>query len=180
MLAAVAAVVAPLMASAAVLSYYVDVGVSYAYGTTISPGGHVAFRFIALDDIRIRSFAISATASGTDAAEAMDDIADVTFGFTSSPSNKFTTIGSSGNVAFGGGFLLPSDSASPSDSFFDVCKNCVFFIHFEDGITNDVGLALSFATAPIPLPAAGMLLAPVLVAGGIAAARRRKAKASEV
>jgi hypothetical protein len=171
MLAAVAAVVAPFMASAAVvLPYDVNVGVNYAYAQVISPGGDVEFKFTVLDDVKIASFAVTGAGTGSSNLNAENDVRDIMYGFALPATDSFSTVMSNNNTAFGGGFL-PGGTFKAGTSFS---------IFFQDGIINDVALGLSFKTTPVPLPAAGMLLAPVLVAGGIAAARRRKAKASEV
>lgn len=169
MLAAAAAIVVPFAAGAVTISNDVNVGNFYSFTSVIQPGGDVEFKFNVLDHVKIDGFAIAATASGRTGAQASADIADVTFGFSLPATNNFTTTGSFGNVAFGGGFLT-GGVYKPGTSFS---------IFFQDGIVNDVGLTLSFATTAVPLPAAGLLLAPVLVAGGVAAARRRKALAKK-
>lgn len=172
-LAAVAAFVAPVTASAATFNEDLNVGVSYSFAQVVSPGGSFNYVFNVLDDIEISAFSISATGTGSTAAIAENDVRDIRFGFSLPATNLFSVVQSMGTTAAGFGFL-PGGSFSAGDTF------SIFFV---DGIVNDVGLTLSFLTeapAPVPLPAAGLMLAPVLIAGGVAAVRRRKAAKASV
>ena len=93
-------------------------------------------------------------------------MAAIRFGFVEPLTSEFTQIFSIGSVAAGIGFL--------NGGTFDVGQ--MFSVIFDDGITNDVAVTLSFGTdvSAVPLPATGLLLAPFLLAGGIAGWRRRK------
>ena len=138
-----------------------NVDESYSYARVLQPGDTLQYRFTVLDDLKIKTFAMSAT--GTD-AEA--DVRSIRFGFMEPLTGKFTFVQSIGSIAAGLGFLDGKSFEAGS----------VFKIIFKDGITNDVGLTLSFNTvAAVPLPATGLLLAPFLLVGGLAGWRRRKA-----
>lgn len=121
------------------------------------------FRFTVLEDLRIPEFSLSGTGKNGEA-----DVEDIRFGFVEPVTNQFTTVSSVGGAAAGFGFLdgMTFDTGS------------MFSVIFEDGITDDVAVTVSFGTesiSPIPLPATGLLLAPFLLAGGIIGLRRRKA-----
>lgn len=164
------AVAIPALAGAAPVLFASSVGVNqnYSFAEVIRPGDAIEFRFTALDDFKIASFSMSGTGTNAEA-----DVRDIRFGLTEPASSFFTTVSSVGVTAAGFGFL-PGMSYAMGD---------VFSVFFTDGITNDVGLTLSFDTmpvAPIPLPAAGLLLGPVLLAGAAAALRRRKSARTAV
>lgn len=164
------AVAIPALAGAASVTFSEQIAANqnYSFAKVISPGDAIEFRFTALDDFKIVSFSVSGTGTNTE-----DDVRDIRFGLTEPTSNAFTTVSSVGSSAAGFGFL-PGMTYAMGD---------VFSVFFTDGITNDVGLTLSFdttAVAPIPLPAAGLLLGPVLLAGAAAALRRRKSARASV
>lgn len=164
------AVTIPALAGAASVTFSSSVAANqnYSFAEVIRPGDAIEFRFTALDDFKIISFSVSGT--GTNAE---DDVRDIRFGLVDPASQAFTTVSSVGNSAAGFGFL-PGMTYAMGD---------VFSVFFTDGITNDVGLTLSFDTAPVaavPLPAAGLLLGPVLLAGAAAALRRRKSARASV
>lgn len=158
------AVIAPALTNAATVTFenVVNVNENYSYAHVIEPGSSVEFRFTALDELYIKEFSVSATGTNAEA-----DIRDVRFGMVEPLTGLFTTIESIGSVSAGISFIAGMK--------FDI--GSIFSVIFEDGITNDVAVTLSFATesvSPIPLPAAGFLLAPILLLGGVIGARRRK------
>jgi hypothetical protein len=162
LLAAFVAVSVPTLAAAAsvVIQDQISVGVDYSFAEVISPGDTIEFRFTPLTGLKINSFSVSGT--GTNAE---DDVRDIRFGLSNPPAEIFSSVDSVGETAAGFGFI--------DGGIWN--KGSVFSIFFSDGIDNDVGLTLSFETSPIPLPAAGLLLGPVVLAAGAAALRRRKA-----
>lgn len=168
--AAALAVVLPAMANAAtvVVPNSISVNGQYSFAHVISPGETVQFLFTVLDDLTIDSFSVAGT--GTNGGS---DIRDIAFGMMQPVTQHFSSVSAVGQAAAGFGFLTGGTFAMGD----------VFSVFFQDGITDDVGLTLSFETvavAPVPLPAAGMMLAPVLLVGGAAALRRRKATRSKV
>jgi len=155
----------PTLANAAAVVFNNDIGAgqNHSFTAVIKPGDSIEFRFTALDDFKIDSFAVSGTGTSAEA-----DVRDVRFGLSLPASGLFSTVSSVGDAAAGFGFI--TGMAYVMDD--------VFSVFFEDGITEEVGLTLSFdttAVAAVPLPAAGLLLAPVLLAGAASAFRRRKA-----
>lgn len=151
-------------ANAATVTYNsnLSVGSIVNEAQVILPGEEVEFRYTALEDLKIVSFALSGTGNSEGG-----DIEDITFGFTSPGTNPFTTILTSGNTAFGGGFLAG----------LSLMAGDVFSIFFSDGISNPVPITLSFQTDPlpaIPVPASGLFLGSALVGFGAFASRKRK------
>ncbi|MCW1917505.1 hypothetical protein NX862_01935 [Rhodobacter sp. KR11] len=130
----------------------------------IRPGDTLEFRFTALEDLMIDAFSLSGTGNNTEA-----DLRDIRFGLTLPPTGFFNPVSSDGTAAAGIGFLTGGTFLMGS----------VFSIYFQDGISDDVGITLSFRTDPVavPLPAAGLLLAPMMGLAGVVARRRRKALA---
>lgn len=162
-LATLLALTGPVVASAATILVTDSINAAETYTKTsvINPGDDVEFRFNVLQNLTISSFALAATGNNSGL-----DVADIRFGFAIPVNGMFTTIITSGTSAAGLGFL-------PGASFV---IGDVFSIFFEDGITDEVGVTVSFRTdvAAVPLPATALLLGPFLLAGGIAGARRRK------
>ena len=162
-LAALLALISPVMTQAATILFTNSIGAgqSFTGATDINPGDDVEFRFNVLQNINIGSFAFSATGNNAGA-----DVADIKFGLVMPLTGAFTTIITSGTSAAGLGFL-------PGASFM---MGDMFSIFFEDGVTNAVGVTVSFRTelAAVPLPATALLLGPFLLAGAGAVIRRRK------
>ena len=162
-LAALLAFAAPLSATAASILVVnpITAGETYTWTSVINPGDGLEFRFNVLEDLDLASFSLAATGNNGGS-----DVADIRFGFAMPLDGVFTTIIASGTSAAGLGFL-------PGASFM---MGDVFSIFFEDGITDEVGVSVSFRTdvAAVPLPATALLLGPFLLGGGFAAARRRK------
>lgn len=121
----------------------------YSFVRVIAPGDDLEFRFAAPDGGKIESFPVSGT--GTNAE---DGVHDVRFGLTSPPTEMLSEAPLTGKLRGGFGCL--------DGSTWDRKSGCSFF--FGDGIDPDAGLTLSFETSPIPLPASGLLLGPVLLA----------------
>jgi hypothetical protein len=166
--AGAAAIFAPVTADAAVVQINVDLVANTSYNLLylLDPLEEVEYVFNVLEALKIDSFALSGTAAAAIPGEAADDVGDVLFGFTDPPSSGFSIVNDFGNSAAGFG-SLPGGVFAVGDTFS---------IFFADGIQNPVAFTVSFQTAQIPVPAAGLLLAPVLVAGGVVAMRRRKAQ----
>lgn len=164
LLATATAVSMPALASAAVITYdnNVSLNQNYSFSGVIAPGDDLQFRFTVLDDLFIPNFAVSA--SGNDAKA---DVEEIRFGLIQPVTGEFTLIEAVGDVASGLGFI--------EGMAFDAGD--MFSVFFSDGIENDVAVTVSFgseALSPVPLPAGGLLMVPFLLAGGIAAWRRRK------
>ncbi|MFN3972079.1 MAG: hypothetical protein ACK4GO_03090 [Gemmobacter sp.] len=163
LLATAAAVAMPALANAAVVVFTntLVADENYTFATVIQPGDSIEYRFTVLENLNIPQFSMSATGNNAEA-----DVREIRFGFMQPVTGMFTTIQSIGSVAAGFGFMEGA-SFSAGD---------MFAVIFQDGITNDVSLTLSFGTevSAVPLPATGLLLAPFLLAGGIAGWRRRK------
>lgn len=161
LLASALAVAAPVAASAATM---VDIfaDTPYTFVDILAPGGQVSWEFTVKEDFAISNFSLSAT--GTNSGT---DLANVQFGFFGNVSNSLTVVGAGearsgfGNLA-GGNFVIGD----------------IITIVVDDGVKDDVGVTLSFQTgpagAPVPLPAAGLLLGSIMLAGGAAAARKKK------
>lgn len=159
-LAAVAAVAIPLGAQTAVVSTTDLVAGQFFTGAEVLvPGNLIEFQFNVLQRLKIDQFSLSGT--GNDAGA---DLSDVRFGFSLPTTVPFTTVTSQGSSAFAGGFL-PGSVFAAGDTFS---------VFLSDGIINPVSLTLSFSTATVPLPAAGLLLGPILLLGGVVARRRSR------
>jgi hypothetical protein len=160
--AAAVLAVLPLAAPAATL-YQTDLraGDFYTNAVPVAPGSALEFRFNVLEALRIQAISLSATGNTSG-----DDVNSITFGYGPITTQHFSTIGTVGTTAFGGGFL-PGATYAVGDSFS---------VFVNDIVTNPASLTLSFSTASVPVPAAGLLLGSVLLAGG-AVARRRSRRA---
>jgi hypothetical protein len=169
LLATATAITMPALANAAAIVFNETVSAdeNYSFAAVIAPGDSLEWSFTVLEDLVIETFSVSGT--GTDAG---DDLAAVTFGMFQPTTGTYLMIETIGNVAAGLGFI---DGAS-------FLAGDMFSIFFDDGVDNDVAVTLSFGTqvAAIPLPATGLLLAPFLLAGGVAGLRRRKAARAAV
>ena len=146
----------PAMASAVTVS----AGDFNSLTQTLVQGGVVTFTFTAAEDI-ILSF----SAAGTGKAI---DLGNVSFG---SYHGELTwdSVTTFGNLSSAVGTLASVTLAAGE----------TYTVNFYDGITAAVGITLSYfaeavpTPAPVPLPAAGLMLAGAV--GTLAMARRRKA-----
>lgn len=148
----------PMSGRAAVVSSDITADAAYSKTGTLTSGKSLEFKFKALEALFIDVFSLSAT--GTNSGK---DLRKVSFGYTTPTSDYFNTVVSYGTSSFAGDFLI--------GALFP--KGSVFSIFFEDrGIKNPVGVTVSFQTAsPVPVPATGLLLGTVLLAGGALARR---------
>lgn len=150
-------------APAAVYAIPIEPGNSYGEAFTLNPGDIISFDFEVDEPVYISPIAIS----GTGATVA--DLLSVTFGVDEFEA-KITDTVFLGNVAAGfavlEGFLATSD----------------FSLLLTDGVENPVQLTFNFVTSvpsPVPLPAAGFLLAGGLSLLGVGSAlKRRRGNAS--
>ena len=158
--AAIAIALLPLSAAAVTIGP----GEAYTEVGTLTPGGTLVFEFKVAADLDIDTFSISAT--GTSAG---DDIRNVTFAYDGVTGDTFDNVFAAGRVGAGFDFV---------PGFGPYAAGDVFSFTFTDGITNDVGITLSFETvlpAVIPVPAAGgMLLLALLAAGALVRRRPRE------
>ncbi len=163
-LLASAALLLPGFAQAAPILFEYDIGApaAYGYAEVINPGDSLEFRFNVLTDLKIAQFVFSATGNSSEA-----DVRDIKFGMIEPLTGFFTQIDSEGTSAGAFGFL---DGAT-------FMAGQIFSIYLEDGITLPVPVTMSFETTAVPLPAAGLLMAPFVVAAGLVSRRRRKAAA---
>jgi hypothetical protein len=162
---AAALVLVPLAAQSATLVFPTNliVGQFVTEAQVINPGDSFEFRYTALEALDIASFALSATGNRGGL-----DIADIRFGLTLPGTNVFTDIHDQGTSAYAGAFL-PGLRLAAGD---------IFSIFFSDGISNPVGLTLSFITeepSHVPLPASAPLLGLGLL--GLILTRGRKLRA---
>lgn len=154
----------PGLAQAVLVLFEYDIGApgDFGYASVINPGDSLEFRFHVLVDLMIDGFSLSATGNSAEA-----DVRDIKFGMIHPLAGAFSIFGSENNVAGAFGFL---DGAS-------FAAGQIFSIYMEDGINHPVPVTLSFETTAVPLPAAGLLMAPFVVAAGLVSRRRRKAAA---
>ncbi len=142
------------------------IGDDASIATSIAPGGTQSFVFTALQDLRIQNF-ISVSATGQSSGTS---ISQLTFGYTgpnaTSTGNflSFINVVPGSTTAFGGseipGFVLLSGEA--------------FTFAFNSGSNSTIPATLSFTTAAVPVPAAGLLLLTALIGGGVVARRKKK------
>ncbi|WP_116134640.1 hypothetical protein [Tropicimonas sp. IMCC34043] len=163
--AAVVLFVLPAAANAATVTFDRDLyaGQFVSEGSLLYPDASIEYRYTALEDLVISSFALSATGNSSGL-----DVNEIRFGFSLPGTDKFTTSMVSGASSFGGAFL-PGRSLTAGD---------VFSVFFDDGITNPVAVTLSFqpaaAPAPIPVPASAVLLGSTILGFGAFASRKRR------
>lgn len=134
-----------------------------SYGTetaTLVPGGSVLYTFTFVPD-SLLTFYFSFSVSGF-----AEDIANASYGFLDGAQYSFGNIQENGPLFAGtGGLSFTTDQE--------------FTIGFYDGIQNALGTTLTYVVtnadvAPVPVPAAGLLLAGAV--GGLGLAARRRAK----
>ncbi len=141
-----------------------DVGYSFS-GTTSAGQSGGNFNFTVLEDFSINGFSLTAsgTSSGTDIENTTYEITD--------PLDEESTFGfilTTGTSSFGAAGVEGVTEFSAGDTF------SVLFNTAPDAL-NPISYTVSFLTeapAPVPVPAAGLLLLTAL--GGTAAMRRRK------
>lgn len=124
----------------------------------LAPGGSAEFTFTALERLRVSTIALA----GTDNRGGLD-LANVEFGFTAATTDTFLNV-----TSFG-----PTGIAFDSLAGFEMEKDDVFTIFWEDGVSAPVGLSASFLTTAVPVPAALPLLLGGVAALG-AVARKKK------
>lgn len=156
-----AMIAAPVVASATV----VGVGDSGTLGATLMPGGTLSFLFEPTQDL---DFLFAVTGIGF-----ASSLQSLTFGYSpiASEGTSFTDYLSLGPISVGLGTLEALTSDQP------------FYVYiFGNSAMTPSSISLAYVTeeslevpAPVPLPAAGGLLALALAGlGGTAIARRRK------
>lgn len=135
----------------------------------LNPGGTVVFNIVVDSPL---SFNFSVAGSGN-----FTDLLDVTFSINGGERYTWTTFGTF--ASFGRAQLATAGGTLPS---FTTSED--FYISFFDGVTSPVGVTLTLMAegadipAPVPLPAAGLLLLAGLgAAGAVTRARRSDAKA---
>lgn len=137
-----------------------------SWGTEVAdlvPGGTVLYTFTFVPD-SLLSFYFSFSASGF-----AEDIANASYGFLDGEHHSFTNIQKNGPLFAGTGALSFTTDQE-------------FTIGFFDGIQNDLGTTLTYyvsagQVAPVPVPAAGLLLAGAVGGLGYVARRRRADRA---
>ena len=160
-LAACAALVAPAVNAATLI--YAGESSAGAEGAK-APTGELVFEFEVAEPLDIDSFAISATGTNSGA-----DLAAIRFDYEGSAGNTIATLGGFGSTAFGG-------ASVPAFGPYDTGDVITF--RFYGGTTNIVRFTISFDTlatvSPVPLPAAGGMLAAALLAAGAGSVGRRR------
>lgn len=137
-------------------------GETYGDAFTLNPGDVAEFEFEVSEPTRISPIAISGTGGGT------SDLEKIIFGVNDFEA-RFTDFTFLGNVAAAYGVL---DGFVATESFTLLLTDIL-----GEGIEDPVQLTFSFGTgvpAPIPLPAAGLLLAAGLSMLGARAAIKRR------
>ncbi|OSP54316.1 hypothetical protein [Pseudoruegeria sp. SK021] len=161
--AAAFAISAPLAAQAATVNKDVFANNSYAFAEVLMPGTSAEYNFNVMEDLKVNNFSITANGNNFGA-----DVGSVRYSVNGADAQALTISGS-GESQSGYAF-----SVGENFSAGDVVQ----FL-FSYAIKDDITLSLAFATgpadvAPVPLPAAGLLLGSLLVAGGTVAARKKK------
>lgn len=134
-------------------------------GVVLPTNGSYQYDYQALTDLSIANFALSAVGDS-------DDITQLQAGFV--PNNGANTV----LVAFfagsnvPGGGLLSGLTLSAGDTF-----SILFEVIAGGSLSKAVGVQVSFDTtppAPVPVPAAGVMLISALGAAGFAVRRKKK------
>ena len=140
-------------------------GTSYTEVGELLPGGTLVFSFEVAENLDIDFFSISATGSNGGG-----DIRNVTFDYDTVTGDTFDLVQAAGGAGGGLDFVAGFGPYRAGDTFS---------FTFRDGIVDEVGITLSFETAPsvapVPLPAAGGLLGLAVLGAGLAARRRGRA-----
>lgn len=158
---AMIAMTAPLSVKAATVNADIGANETFTQGFDMESGDTQEFNFSVTEDLVISQFAISGSAPSS-----ADDLANIRFGLTSPPQDRFDNIESVDDVFAATNFV--------EGAMFEVGET--FSFYFTDGNEGDVSLTLSFDTetpAPIPVPAAGMLLLSALAGGAVFSRRKR-------
>lgn len=161
LVAAATVAMLPMTASAVTVGEDIFAGGSYTNVGELFPNDTLDFSFDVQEALDIETISIAAT--GTNGGL---DLGAVTFSYNGGPSQSFGTINNFGGVGAAFSFIPGGGPFAAGDTVT---------ISFLDGIVRKVGVTVSFDTAeiaPIPLPAAGLMLLTVL-AGGTAVARRK-------
>ena len=157
-LAAVAALALPLSAGAATT---LNVGDSDTNAFTLNSGDTASFAYTPTSNMRISIV----TTSGTDTAAAAN-LMKILFGVNGA-TQHFST------------YSIPDSTASAEGQIATFTTSSPFTIDFSAfGTSSKVSLGYSFNTfsvSTVPVPAAGIMLGGVMLAGG-AFARRKKSK----
>lgn len=155
-----------LPVSAATVLTEVDIaaGSFVSFAEVLVPGNDAELRFTALENLDVSDIALSGTGNsgGT-------DLGNVEFGLSLATMSGFSTVTPFGATA----------AATGSISGLSLEAGDIFSIFWdEDGILAPVSLTASFlttdpaATAPVPLPAAGLMLIGAL--GALGFVRRKR------
>lgn len=137
-------------------------------GIVTAPNGTVQFDFVAGQDLTIPGFSLAAV--GNSGGADIDKIM-VSFVPENGKSTLLTSSGKIGDTAWGGGTML-GFSVNEGDSW-----SILFQVANGQSVKRDVGVELAFlpeAVAPVPLPAAGVLLLAAVAAGGVVGRRKKK------
>lgn len=183
----IAALMSSVTASAAVFNYDVKASSGFFHTSVVQPGESLELNFTVLDDIVVTLFAIGTTGKGATTLIAENDVRAIRFGF-GRPAvfsfNQPTTLISASVIPVVSPTLGPlalGNATMPGGTYL---AGTMFSFFLDGGIQNDVILRMAFYASPlplphVPLPAAGLLLGPVVLAGGYAAVRKRRAAAPD-
>lgn len=151
-------VAAPVIASASTVSLTAVEGKSVTGVGMLYPDTTLTFD-IAVSAPMDLSFSLASTGD-------FEDLQEVTYSYTvdgvTSDLMSFAVTGS-------------ADDPSAGSAFLDLSATSDVLLTFYDGVANAVGISVTAAgesPAPVPLPAAGLLLAAAL--GGLGAVRAKK------
>ncbi|WP_116135126.1 PEP-CTERM sorting domain-containing protein [Tropicimonas sp. IMCC34043] len=151
------AALAPLAASA--VTFNVTGAGLDSEGTTLYPSGTATYNFEVNSATPLTfSFIIAGTGYAT-------DLADVTFG-----------IDGSGTTTTWSSIIPPTGIASASGTLASITTSSNFSITFYDGVTDPVGISLTYIAevAPVPVPSSLPLLIGGMGAFGLVLRKRAK------
>lgn len=164
LLTALAVMAAPSIAAAATIAP----GDNFSTNFRLTEGGYVSYSFVASEAMNVSQIAVAGTGFSD------ESLNSVTFGIVGSDVTYDFDLIESGSQpdTFGAIGFINGFTANIGDTF-------ALFFTKESGV-NDASMAVSFQTsaleapAPVPLPAAGGLLALALGGMGVAALRKRR------